>query len=205
MNECSGEILLATTKSGSTVAAFTQLFGSQWGRSLREVVGPGADGPSLLSVEGFISSEGISNKRKQFLFLNGRFVKNSSLDKAVNEVLKRKSLMCKPTPVRAAGWDRDNQESPTKTTAMYAVYCLRVSCPASEFVASQEPGRTVVDFKDWAAVRGILEECLTRFLQSNSLLNVSAAAALAMAESGRAEVRFLRLELRGATKWPTID
>ena len=75
------------------------------------MVGPAsaAECPTLLSVEGFISSEGISNKRKQFLFLNGRLAKNSALDKAVNEVLKKKSLMCKPTPVKAAGWDRDRK------------------------------------------------------------------------------------------------
>ena len=180
-NESSGESLLGTKRSGSTVAAFTQLFGSHWGRSLKEV--SGSDG--TMAVRGFVSSEGLSNKRKQFVYLNGRFAKGSSLQKAVNEVLKKKSVMCKPATAARTAWEGGgvNQESPTKATAMHAVYCLRISCPASDFVACQEPNRTNVDFRDWAAVRAFLEDALTRFLQENALLNVNAAAALAMAEA----------------------
>ena len=144
-----------------------------------------ASSDRTLSVQGFVSSEGISNKRKQFVYLNGRFAPKSSLQKAVNEVLKKKSVMCKPAPTRTA-WDGGgvNQESPTKATAMHAVYCLRISCSTSDFVACQETNRTNVDFRDWAAVRAFLDDALTRFLQENGLLNVSAAAALAMAEAG---------------------
>ena len=182
-NESSGENILGTKRSGSTVAAFTQLFGSYWGKSLREV--SASDG--TMSVRGFVSSEGISNKRKQFVYLNGRFAKKSSLQKAVNEVLKKKSVMCKSAPAAATktAWEGGgvNQESPTKATAMHAVYCIRISCSASDFVAGEEPNRTNVDFRDWPAVRAFLEDALTRFLQENGLLNVSAAAALAMAEA----------------------
>ena len=66
-----------TKKCGSTVATFTQLFGSYWGKSLKEL--SASDG--TMSVRGFVSSEGISNKRKQFVYLNGRFAKKSSLEK----------------------------------------------------------------------------------------------------------------------------
>ena len=140
------------------------------------------------SLRGFVSSEGITNKRKQFVYLNGRFAGKSSLQKAVNEILKKKSVMCKPSPPAKTAWEGGgsggvNQESPTKAAAMHAVYCLKVSCPTSEFVACQEPNGTNVDFRDWAAVRAFLEEALTGFLQENGLLNVSAAASLAMAET----------------------
>ena len=145
-----------------------------------------SDGPT--SLRGFVSSEGITNKRKQFVYLNGRFTGKSSLQKAVNEILKKKSVMCKPSPPAKTAWEGGgsggvNQESPTKAAAMHAVYCLKVSCPMSEFVACQEPNGTNVDFRDWAAVRAFLEEALTGFLQESGLLNVSAAASLAMAET----------------------
>ena len=105
------------------------------------------------SLRGFVSSEGITNKRKQFVYLNGRFTGKSSLQKAVNEILKKKSVMCKPSPPAKTAWEGGgsgggNQESPTKAAAMHAVYCLKVSCPTSEFVACQEPNGTNVDFRD---------------------------------------------------------
>ena len=59
--------------------------------------------------------------------------------KAVNEILKKKSVMCKPAQAAQTAWEGGgvNQESPTKATAMHAVYCLRISCSPSDYVASQ--------------------------------------------------------------------
>ena len=59
--------------------------------------------------------------------------------KAVNEILKKKSVMCKTAPPAKTAWEGVgvNQESPTKATAMHAVYCLKISCSTSDFVASQ--------------------------------------------------------------------
>ena len=62
-----------------------------------------------------------------------------SVPKAVNEILKKKSVMCKPAQAAKTAWEGGgvNQESPTKATAMHAVYSLKISCSTADFVTSQ--------------------------------------------------------------------
>ena len=205
-NECNGEVIFKTKASHTIRDAFGQVFGASWSHNLLRPIKSIRGG---MSVDGFVATEGVSNQRKQFVTLDGRVVKRSVLHKAVNEVLKKKSLMCRPSPTKSAVPPPAIPDSPSRSTLMYGVYCLRFSFPSQSYVVVNEPKVTQVDFQEWRLVQQFIEEVVTEFLSRNTLLTPNALAVAEVEAAVRTETERERpnisLSITGITPLPVEE
>ena len=166
-----GELLLQTHKTSSILTNFGQLFGNDKASNMKAV----STTHCGFSVSGFMSTEGHHNKSMQFVYVNGRIVKKTQLHTCINNLLANSMIARKLSRQNDPNWqskelsqERDFQ-SPRRTPDRYGMYVLMISCPRTEYDICLEPGKTLIEFKEWNDVLGAMESVVKKHLVDNSL------------------------------------
>ena len=149
--------------ASSQLETFRSLFGNHW--SKRNVL-PIDCRQKSFKMQGFIGTDGISNRRKQFVFVNNRLLKKSILQKELKKLF-RKSVMgrnCNPT------YSPFKTESPTKTSHSHPIYFLQFNCPTSMYDLECGPRKNEIDFHNWNEVLDFVRNEILDFLKENNLL-----------------------------------
>ena len=166
-----GECVLQTHKSQSVLTSFRHMFGSEKALAMKEV----SIVNSCFRISGFMSTEGHHNKALQFMYINGRVVKNSLLHGCVNSLLANSMVAKKLSRQSGTSWPSKESSgektflSPKRTPEKYGTFVLMIDCPRSEYDICLDPAKTLVEFKQWDDVLSTLECLVKKFLVDYNL------------------------------------
>ena len=170
-NDKFGKCILQTHKSQSVLSSFGHIFGSEKALAMKGVVVT----EDCFKVSGFISTEGHHNKMLQFMYINGRVVKNTPLHDCVNSLLANSMIARKLSRQNDPKWQSKESFggkdllSPKRTPEKYGMFVLMIECPRSEYDICLEPAKTLVEFKQWDKIQNTLESLVKTFLVDNNL------------------------------------
>ena len=170
-NDSVGECVLQTHKSQSVLNSFRHIFGSEKALAMKEV----SITDSCFKISGFISTDGHHSKALQFIYINGRVVKNCLLQGCVNSLLAS-SMMAKKLSRQSETKCQSKEYSggkdflsPKRTPEKYGMFVLMIECPRCEYDICLDPAKTLVEFKRWDDVLSSLECLVKKFLIDNNL------------------------------------
>ena len=170
-NDKFGKCILQTHKSQSVLSSFGHIFGSEKALAMKRVLVT----EGCFKVSGFISTEGHHNKMLQFMYINGRVVKNTPLHDCVNSLLGNSMIARKLSRQNDPKWQSKESFggkdllSPKRTPEKYGMFVLMIECPRSEYDICLEPAKTLVEFKQWDKIQNTLESLVKTFLVDNNL------------------------------------
>lgn len=169
-NESSGEKLLQSVRSSSFKDAFLKLHNfdsSEWEES--DILEINAYQDSF-KLSGIISSVSYSNKSKQLVFVNKRWLKRSRLLKLINHAFKESTMM-RPEKQKIFR----TESSPLKSKMpRFPVFLIFLECPLKEVDMTFEPRKTEAEFENWSAVSAFIQDAIRDFLRHNCLVPPSA-------------------------------
>ena len=163
--------ILQTHKSQSVLSSFGHIFGNEKALAMKGVLVT----EGCFKVSGFISTEGHHNKMLQFMYINGRVVKNTPLHDYVNSLLANSMIARKLSRQNDPKWQSKESFggkdllSPKRTQEKYGMFVLMIECPRSEYDICLEPAKTLVEFKQWDKIQNTLESLVKAFLVDNNL------------------------------------
>ena len=169
-NDALGECVMQIKKTSSLLGSFSALFGASRASSMREV--------NLrrghLGITGIVSVESHYSKALQFVFINGRVVKKTSLHSCVNNIVANsligRSLSRQADPSKWSILEEGRDIiSPRRNIEKHGMYVLMVECPRTEYDICFEPAKTLVEFKNWDTTLDVLTEMMEGFLRRHSL------------------------------------
>ena len=163
----SGECVLQTRKTNSTLRSFSTLFGSARASGLKEV----ASKDGSFDISGYVSVESHHSKALQFIYVNKRLVKRTQLHSCVNNLLANSLVARKLSKQGDSKWRNPDNDilSPKRAADKHAVYVLLISCPRQEYDICLEPAKTLIEFKNWDLVLECLKQAVRRFLVEHNL------------------------------------
>ena len=170
-NDKFGKCILQTHKSQSVLTSFGHIFGSEKALAMQGVLVT----EGCFKVSGFISTEGHHNKMLQFMYINGRIVKNTPLHDCVNSLLANSMIARKLSRQNDPKWQSKESFggkdilSPKRTPEKYGMFVLMIECPRGEYDICLEPAKTLVEFKQWDEIQNTLEGLVKTFLADNNL------------------------------------
>ena len=170
-NDKFGTCILQTHKSQSALSSFGHIFGSEKALAMKGVLIT----EGCFKVSGFISTEGHHNKMLQFMYINGRIVKNTPLHDCVNSLLANSMIARKLSRQNDPKWQSKESFggkdilSPKRTPEKYGMFVLMIECPRGEYDICLEPAKTLVEFKQWDKIQNTLEGLVKTFLVDNNL------------------------------------
>uniref|UniRef100_T1JGR5 WW domain-containing protein n=1 Tax=Strigamia maritima TaxID=126957 RepID=T1JGR5_STRMM len=149
-NDATGATCVEIARCDSVLTNFTNLFGEIRAKCLQSV----RKRAKFVSVEGYVSLEGLRNKNLQFLYVNKRFVSRTKLHKIVNSCFSKY-------------FSSTRRSSPGRNARKHAIYVLNVTCPPSEYDVCFEPSKSLVEFKDWDEVTRCVERAVNSVWRNN--------------------------------------
>ncbi len=145
--------------------AFCDIFGRRWATVLKGV----KEESCGRNLTGFVASKSAPDKGKQFIFVNGRTMRDGPLTKTVREILK-KSVMCRlPLSYKKEQEQQRTTESPTKSARLHPVFCLELKCPRSECEVLPDPQGNSIQFSDWPSVCALVQSALLGVMRRHNL------------------------------------
>ena len=161
------EILNTGGKSIDSIAAFFRIFGrKQWNRK-HLLPFEFEDPERKFCLSGFISTLSAFNGNKQFLFVNGRFLRRTKVHRIVSDSLQQ-SVMCRSKVDKAA--KKVIPDSPSGgMAAKIPVYFIKLTCPLSSYDISLEPRKSLIEFEDWDFVTRFIRNSVQAFLLEHKL------------------------------------
>ncbi|TRY73522.1 hypothetical protein TCAL_11996 [Tigriopus californicus] len=173
-NEVGGQIIFDTPPKTCLVSKFTDILGRKWSESLKEIqVKKHANCNSqMIKLSGIIGTEGALSKSKQFLFVNRRLLKKTTLHKIVNQIFK-KSVMCRPNLASKISKSprKRHLDSPARSSLpLHGVFCLFLDVPQDSYDITLEPQKTSIEFKDWDPIQNFIQSELLQFFRSQFLM-----------------------------------
>ena len=170
-DDSTGSVSIQTHSTSSIANTFGCLFGQEYLKILKKV----QCSNHAFTVDGFIGSEGHFNKKLQFVYVNKRLVTKTKLHKLANILLGRSLI----TKRKVASDGKESQQSkdgsysdissPGRSQDLYGIYVLNVDCSLSEYDITLDPGKTLVEFKNWNGILQCLEELINDFLIKENL------------------------------------
>lgn len=170
-DDSTGSVSIQTHSTSSIANTFGRLFSQEYSKTLRKVQCSNQN----FTVDGFIGTEGHFNKKLQFVYVNKRLVTKTKLHKLANILLGRSLI----TKRKVASDGKESQQSkdgsysdlssPGRSQDLYGIYVLNIDCSLSEYDITLDPGKTLVEFKNWSSILQCLEELITNFLTKENL------------------------------------
>ncbi|ELT91309.1 hypothetical protein CAPTEDRAFT_223782 [Capitella teleta] len=167
-NDATSSKVLQTHKSSSVLKAFGDLFGSSKERYMKSISCSEDD----FKVNGYLSTEGHSNKNLQFVFINDRLVLKTKIHKLISHLVAKSGFLKQKSndlPKREAGHLTD---SPSRNVDRHAIYIINVSCTLTEYDITFDPAKTLVEFKNWPGVLKCIENAVRKLFRAENLANV---------------------------------
>ncbi|XP_072973174.1 DNA mismatch repair protein MLH3 isoform X2 [Typha angustifolia] len=160
----SEEELLYTIPSSSPLPLVSDGFGNEVSSCLHEIV----FSDQILILSGYISgsTDTLSTKAFQYLYINSRFVNKGPIHNLLNSLAASSQFFL--------AQQRDEPDFHSRKrhkTLGYPAYLLNLRCPLSIYDLNFEPSKTAVEFKDWRTVLSFFEQAITNFW--NKLLQQS--------------------------------
>lgn len=166
-NDLIGECILQTRRTNSVLASFSILFGSSKASSMKEI----SFEHEIFNITGYLSTESHHSKSLQFIYVNGRVVKRTSLHSCVNNLIANSLIarcLSRQADSRWRGVETDIA-SPKRVSEKHAVYVLMIRCPRAEYDVCLEPAKTLIEFRDWDVILDCLTQVVRHFLVKHSL------------------------------------
>ena len=147
LSEESAQSLLWAPRTSSSLSRFSQLFGKARNASLKPVAVQHAG----MKISGLLSTQPLSSKRMQFLFVNKRLVLNPEVHALLNNLM---------APVITAA-------SRTSHQNMHPVYFITADMANTEFELCTDSTKNLVCFHHWKNVTTALTCLVATFLFNN--------------------------------------
>lgn len=152
-NASIGTRILKTQRAQSVAAIFGQLFGEDKACNLLPIILPengSLHAQSRFAVHGYIGMKGHNSANLQFVYVNGRFVCKSPIHKLLSR------LLAQYVYDRSAR-DECKRDRIGRRPLLHGVYCVNISCAPQEYDICFEPGKTLIEFKEWTALLKVIE------------------------------------------------
>ncbi|XP_003214488.2 DNA mismatch repair protein Mlh3 isoform X2 [Anolis carolinensis] len=162
-NDTACSMVLQLSKTKDLCSRFSQIYSLSKSQKLREVKYKSGG----FEIYGFISTEGHYNKNIQFLYVNNRLILKTRLHKLIDFLLRKQSTICKTK-------NGSLQSSPARHRSgseAYGVFVINVKCQYDEYDVCLEPAKTLIEFRNWAALLTCVEEGIKAFLKQEHLYN----------------------------------
>jgi DNA mismatch repair protein MLH3 len=149
-----GSQLVSSARGFSVTGLFASLFDCEKARKLRPV----SVVRGIISISGYICRDGHINRSLQFLFINSRQVEETRIHQLLEELFQHSMITQKSV-----------KESDINVRSLHAVYVLNLTCPSELYDITLEPGKRLVEFRDWQSVLASFEEIIQLFLRNQGL------------------------------------
>ncbi|KAH0620489.1 hypothetical protein JD844_021007 [Phrynosoma platyrhinos] len=160
-NDTSCSMMLQLSKTKDMCSRFSQIYGLSKSQKLREINYKSGG----FEISGFISSEGHYNKNIQFLYVNNRLVLKTRLHKLIDFLLRKQSVISKAK----SGSLTSSPARHRSGSELYGVFVINVKCQYDEYDVCLEPAKTLIEFRNWAALLTCIEEGIKAFLKREHL------------------------------------
>ncbi|XP_064342189.1 DNA mismatch repair protein Mlh3 isoform X3 [Camelus dromedarius] len=161
-NDVSGSMVLQLPKTKDVCSRFCQIYGLGKSQKLREINYKYKE----FELNGYISCEAHYNKNMQFLFVNKRLVLRTKLNKLIDFLLRKESIICKPRNGSASRQMNSNRSNPE---FLYGIYVINVQCQLCEYDVCMEPAKTLIEFQNWDTLLVCIQEGIKQFLKKENL------------------------------------
>ncbi|XP_006206142.1 DNA mismatch repair protein Mlh3 isoform X1 [Vicugna pacos] len=161
-NDVSGSMVLQLPKTRDVCSRFCQIYGLGKSQKLREINYKYKE----FELNGYISCEAHYNKNMQFLFVNKRLVLRTKLNKLIDFLLRKESIICKPRNGSASRQMNSNRSNPE---FLYGIYVINVQCQLCEYDVCMEPAKTLIEFQNWDTLLVCIQEGIKQFLKKENL------------------------------------
>eukprot|EP00041_Stephanoeca_diplocostata_P016362 m.321980 g.321980 ORF g.321980 m.321980 type:complete len:817 (-) comp20342_c0_seq1:457-2907(-) len=158
-NATIGACMLKTQRAQSVAAIYGQLFGKDKASHLFPIESTVSAIPCRYSVNGYIGLKGHHSGNLQFVYVNGRFVSKSPINKLMSRLLSQHVF-------DRISSDESSRDRIGRRPQQYGVYCLNVSCAPQEYDICFEPGKTIIEFREWTSLLKILEGTVRKFIEN---------------------------------------
>ena len=149
-----GDQLVSSARMSSISGLFASLFDSEKARKLRPV----SAACGMYSISGCICRDGHANRSLQFIFVNSRLVDETRIHQLLEEMFQHSMIT-----------QRGIREIDINARSLHAVYVLNLICPAEVCDIALEPGKRLVEFRDWQSVLAVFGEMVRLFLTKQGL------------------------------------
>ena len=141
-NETTGEKLIQSYKTSSIKESFVQLHSEIDEDKLKECFHQNENG---YKIHGYVSVEGFRSKQFQYVFVNKRLLKRSSLMKQLNAEFKV-----------------------LRSQRLYAAYVIYIECPLKSVDFAVEPRRVEAIFENSDIVNALIHQGMSSFLEKHA-------------------------------------
>lgn len=164
-SDVTGAMLTQLPKARNTHHRFVQIHGLGRAQHLREV----SHSRAQFRVSGHIGVEGHYNKNLQYLYVNERLLMKTRLHKLLNGLLRmlHSSVQKNDSPDAQA---TTRSPKPKRGQDLHAVYIINIKCCYSEYDICLDPGKTLIEFKDWDGIVICMEQAVKAFLSRENLV-----------------------------------
>ncbi|KAJ2947664.1 hypothetical protein O0L34_g17468 [Tuta absoluta] len=149
-------------------------------------------------VTAYIGKEDKESCQKRWIYLNGRVLRNSKLQKIVNDNLKKLLKLNLQNTRKVKSKHPNNQEDHIikKGIPFYFVF---VTCPYNDYDITYAPKQTEVEFKNWEPINKLVEK-MTKFYagDTHSKLVKNQVANQRMPENTRDQVKKIMDKILGS-------
>ncbi|XP_042323581.1 DNA mismatch repair protein Mlh3 isoform X2 [Sceloporus undulatus] len=160
-NDTSCSMMLQLSKTKDMCSRFSQIYGLSKSQKLREINYKSGG----FEISGFVSTEGHYNKNIQFLYVNNRLVLKTRLHKLIDFLLRKQSVISKAK----SGSLTSSPARHRSGSELYGVFVINVKCQYDEYDVCLEPAKTLIEFRNWAALLTCIEEGIKAFLKREHL------------------------------------
>ncbi|XP_030574842.1 DNA mismatch repair protein Mlh3 isoform X2 [Archocentrus centrarchus] len=166
-NDCTGAMMVQLPKARNTYHRFVQIHSLGRAEKLGEI----SYTYKQFEVMGYIGREGHYNNSLQFLYVNERLLLKTRIHKLLNVVLRRLTSSNQKNDC-LDGQSVIRSPKHKRSQDLYGVYIIDIKCSYSEYDICLEPGKTLIEFKDWDGILLCIEEAVKAFLSRENLVAV---------------------------------